>query len=503
MKRQDQLPGSQASPDLRSEREGRHLDRWSLATGGDPRDELPAAVREPLVFAPCDRIARHLPALSSLLRFFGRPARGCDQAGGERRPHPGHGVEQGRQLRMAGQQTGSPRGLGTRQSLGIGAEQTLHRRPSPAERLGDHPAAPHCGLGGIERGIAAAACGRGDPCLEGLCPRRAEPDNRTKGIHGRLARRWIAEEFREEEVGLTVGDAAKPGHQRFHQPRCLKDRRRATTRDRDRPLEFAIAADHVPRCIGGQRCGVGLLRPRETAARIAAQETPVDLGEHGSCRLCIARDGQRLRLKTEQRCPQHRECGPRPLRAASNRRWHAPCACGQMGRGRHPEGLLERARVAIVGGGVGGLLEIAGGRRRLVAVERDAAQHDQPPRGERVIELIADDQTAGEQRLRLIGLPLRPQRRAKRDIDPRLRIMIGWRGPPQQSLRRLVDRRTFAGEVSENHTTTIEGDDQGPHDLLRPDGVVDWRREHAPLLQHFLWVGAAHADRDRAGNACG
>jgi hypothetical protein len=89
-----------------------------------------------------------------------------------------------------------------------------------------------------------------------------------------------------------------------------------------------------------------------------------------------------------------------------------------MGRGRQSKGLFERPGVAVVGGGVGGFFEVAGGHRRLVAVEGDAAQHDQSPRCELVVELIPNHQAPGEQRLRLVCLALRPERCAERDVDP-------------------------------------------------------------------------------------
>ena len=243
----------------------------------------------------------------------------------------------------------------------------------------NQPAAADSRLGGVERGVTPAARGRSGPCLEGLGSRRTEPDERTEWIDGRIARRGIAKQLREQNIGLTIGDATEAGHEHLHQTRCLKECRRPPSSNRQRAVELAVATRHVAGIVGGQCHGIGLLHAGESAARIAPHQTAVDLGQRGRRRLRITRRSQTLGLETEERCPQHREGGPRPLRTAADRWRHTPRARSKVGRGRQPKGLLERPGVAIVSGGVGGLFEVAGGRRRLVAVERDAAQHDQPP----------------------------------------------------------------------------------------------------------------------------
>ena len=208
MKGQDQLPGGQPAADLGPGRAGRHVERWSLAAGGDDGHELAAAVGDLLIVAPSGGIALHLRRLASRRH----------KAGSERCPQPGHGVEHGGELGMTGQQRSPPRGIGPRQPIRVGAQQTLDRRASATERLGDQPAAADGGLGGSERGIAPTASGRGDPGIEGLRPRCAEPRQRTEGIHGCVMDRRIAEQLRKEQVGLPVGDASEARHQHFHEP---------------------------------------------------------------------------------------------------------------------------------------------------------------------------------------------------------------------------------------------------------------------------------------------
>ena len=61
-----------------------------------------------------------------------------------------------------------------------------------------------------------------------------------------------------------------------------------------------------------------------------------------------------------------------------------------------------------------------------------------------MVKLIADEQAAIEQRHGLIGLPLSPVGSAQRDIDPRLRVVVGLRGAADQSLGSLVERCAFA-----------------------------------------------------------
>jgi hypothetical protein len=81
--------------------------------------------------------------------------------------------------------------------------------------------------------------------------------------------------------------------------------------------------------------------------------------------------------------------------------------------------------------------------------------------------------------------------------------MVGGRGPPQQGLGRLVEGGAFAGEFTEDHAAAVDRDHERPHDLLRSDGIVDRRRQHAPFLQHLVWIGSPKTDRDRAGDTRG
>ena len=500
MKRQHQLPGGEAATNFRRGRERRHAERRSLAAGGDQRDELPAAVREPLVFTPCSRVAGNLLPLP-FRGCLGRRASHRKQIGGERRPHLGRGIEHGREFGMTGQHRGPSCGICPRQAFRVGAEQRFDRRASATERLADQPTAADGGLAGVERGVAAASGGRCDPCLEGLGPRRAQPDERTEWIDGRITRRRVAEQLREQQIGLPIGNATEAGHQHFHQPRCLKERRRASPCNRDGAVEFPIAARHITVVVGGQRHGVGLLRAGKPAAGFATHQAAVDLCQARRRRLRVACHGQSFRLKPKERCPQDWERCPRPLRTTADRWRHAPRPRGQMGRDHQPKRLLERPHIAIVCGGVGGLLEIAGGGCRLVAIKGNPSQHDQSPGRQRMVELIPNEQTAGEQRLCLIRLALRPKRRAEGDVDPRLRIMVGGGGPSQQGLGRLVDGSAFAGEFAKDHTAAVERHHERTHDLLRPDRIVDRRREHPSFLQHLVRIGTPEADRNRAGNA--
>ena len=160
------------------------------------------------------------------------------------------------------------------------------------------------------------------------------------------------------------------------------------------------------------------MRAGKPTTGIATHEAAVNLCQARRRRLRVACHGQSFRLQPKERRPQDRERCPRPLRTAANRRWHAPRSRGQMGRGHEPKRLFERPRIAVVGGGVGGLLEELGRCGRLIAVERDAAEDDQPPGGERMIEPVLDQQAAVEKRCRLIRLALRPVGNAQRDVDP-------------------------------------------------------------------------------------
>ena len=122
MKGQDQLSGRQTSTNLRRLSEGRHVERRSFAARGNLRDELAAAIREPLIFPPRCRVAGDLlPRPAFLCRGILLTGH-CQQAGGERRPHLGDGIEYGGEFGMAGQHGRPSCRVGPRQPLGVGAE---------------------------------------------------------------------------------------------------------------------------------------------------------------------------------------------------------------------------------------------------------------------------------------------------------------------------------------------------------------------------------------------
>jgi len=82
------------------------------------------------------------------------------------------------------------------------------------------------------------------------------------------------------------------------------------------------------------------------------------------------------------------------------------------------KGFLKRTGIAVIGGAVGGFLEQRRRRFGVVSFECDPPQHNQPPGGERMVELIAHDQPAFQQRNCLLQFSLRPQRCAECDVEP-------------------------------------------------------------------------------------
>ena len=188
--------------------------------------------------------------------------------------------------------------------------------------------------------------------------------------------------------------------------------------DRDGANDIGIARIRVARRVAGERRRIGGLPAAGTATEIATQQPAVDVGQRPDGRLGVAAGGKSLGLHCQKPRPQRREVAPRPFGGERQRLRHVAGAGGHVRRKREPKRLFERPHVAVVGGGVGGLLEELGRCGRLIAVERDAAEDDQPPGGERMIEPVLDQQAAVEKRCRLIRLALRPVGNAQRDVDP-------------------------------------------------------------------------------------
>ena len=211
---------------------------------------------------------------------------------------------------------------------------------------------------------------------------------------------------------------------------------------------MAIARRHVAARILEQRCGVGGLRPERAAAGIAPQEPAVDLLERRGSAADVARRHEAFCLNGQQPRAKNGQAPAGPVAAATDRGGHAACAGHPIGGEGPLKRLFKRSRVGEIGGGVGRLLEEFGGPLRLVGVERDPAEHDQPPRGERVVELVADQQAAGQQRAREILLSLRPIGGANRHVDPRLRPVVGRGGPPDEQLGRRLERRTLPRQLT-------------------------------------------------------
>ena len=163
------------------------------------------------------------------------------------------------------------------------------------------------------------------------------------------------------------------------------------------------------------------------------------------------------------------------------------------------ERLLERPRIAFIGRGIRRFVEKGGGLSGLAGVERDAAEHDQAPGRELMIESVADHEAAGEQRRGLIGLALCPQRRAERDVDPRLRVMGRLRGSLRERRGQSLELRCLTAQRTEEHSPAVDRDHDRPHDLRGANELVEGRHEDAPLLHHLLGIGAGLTDRDRVG----
>ena len=404
---------------------------------------------------------------------------------------------------MPGEECGAAGGRSPRQGFGKGACERFDRRAPAAERLRREPVAAESGLSGREKCIVAAARRRREPGLERLAPGRRDGGERADRIEREIARQRIAEELREQGIGLAVGDRGGAAHHEFDEPRRLEETRRTLLREGERAVELRVAGRDLTRTIGNDRRSVGGLNAARAPAEIAAQQPAVDVVERGRRGLEIAGGCKPLGLHCEQPGPQRWQIRPGPLaRRAEGGRQRA-CARGHVGGEGQPKRLFERAGVAMIGRGVGGLLEILERRSGLVGVEGDPPQHDQAPRRERVIELVGRDQAAIQQRQGLVGLALRPLRHAERDVDPRLRPVVGRRGPAHERLGGIVERGAFPRQLAEDLRATVERDHEAAHDLLRPDRIVSRRGEHAALLEHLLRIGAPLADRERIGDRRG
>ena len=194
---------------------------------------------------------------------------------------------------------------------------------------------------------------------------------------------------------------------------------------------------------------------------------------------------------------------PRPLAGGADRRRHAAAAGHLVGRERPLERLFEGPRVAEVGGGVGRFLEELRRPLRLVGDERHPPEDDQAPRRERMVELVADEQAAGEERRGEIGLALRPVGGAERDVDPRVRPVVWRSGPTGERLGDGLEPAALPRELAEQRAMAVDRDHQRPHDLLRPHGPIVGGREHSAALQHLLRVAALLPDRHRLGEGRG
>ena len=106
-----------------------------------------------------------------------------------------------------------------------------------------------------------------------------------------------------------------------------------------------------------------------------------------------------------------------------------------------------------------------------------------------MVEAVADEEPAGEQRRGQIVLALRPVGGTERDVDPRVRPVVWGCGPPHERLRRGIEPAALRSQLAEQHAVPVDGDHEQPHDFLRPHHAVVVGREHAAALEHLLRVG--------------
>ena len=348
--------------------------------------------------------------------------------------------------------------------------------------------------------IGATTSGRGNPRVKRVGPRRGERGQGGKRVGGEVARGRISQERRKEGVGLPVGKRRRAGGDQLNEPCRLEEPRRARAGDLQGRLQPTVAIGHVAGRIVGKRPGIRRLAPERSPTRVAAQQPAVDFLERRRRSPRVAGGREQLGLGRKQPRPQRGQVAPRPRTAPLDRGRHASTAGHRIGGGRERKGLLERAGIAEVGGGVGGFLEELRSPLRLIGLEGHPPEDDQAPARQPVVEAVAHEEPAGEQGRGLIVLALRPGGGTKRDVDPRVRPVIGRCGPPHERLRRGVEPAALRCQVAEQHAVTIDGDHQQPHDLLRPHHAVVVGREHAAALEHLLRVGGLLSHRRGFGN---
>ena len=225
MKGEEQFARRQPSTDVGRGEERGKLQPERLPAGGELIDQHPAPGRALRERFPIPRLAwRTGPARRTGVAAT-IPAGGGKERGGERRPQAGILVDESGQFRMASEES-CPAGHGVRpQSGGVGAEQALEPQPSPPHRLRIEPPGPGRSLRGSQGRIAATARRDQHPRFVGLGAGRRHRRERGQRIDDKLTRRRVAEEPREEHVGLSVGDRRRPGHHHLHQPAGLEEAR--------------------------------------------------------------------------------------------------------------------------------------------------------------------------------------------------------------------------------------------------------------------------------------
>jgi hypothetical protein len=141
VKREDQLPGSEAPANVRSGSERRKGERGGIPAGGQQGDRLPPAHRHPLQRLPIfNRAGERRPGGLRACRISPSSPRLRQQCRSQWRAQPGVFVEQAGQIGMTGQQGCAAGGHLAGKRIGIAAQQPLQRDGPSAERLGGQPA---------------------------------------------------------------------------------------------------------------------------------------------------------------------------------------------------------------------------------------------------------------------------------------------------------------------------------------------------------------------------
>ena len=437
MEGQQQLPGCEPPANLRGRGERGKVDRHGIAARCHGRHELSAAGCQRVIGLP---IRLHRGGIASTTGGQGRRKRAAELS------HLGDGRGE---LRLTSDQGGPASRGGGRKTPRVGREQPLQGDPAAAQRLRGQPTMPHRRLGRLDRGLLAATGRHRHPGVEGVVSLGRQRCQRTQRIGGEVPRPRIGEELRKQGVGLPIRKCRRARRDFIHEVGRLKEPWRPRPLDRDRGIELGIAAGHVARRILNQPASVGGLRGERALAASGSEQSTVDVFERRGGPPHVSQTAEPLGLEGQEPRPQRRQIPAGPLAAAANRRGHA-AGTGHRIRGeRQLKRLLEGPSVAGVGGGVGGLLEEFRGPLWLIGIQRHPTQDDQPPAGEPMIELVAHEQAAGEQRRRKILFALRPVGGTKGDVDPRLRPVIGGRGPPHQRLGGRVEPTALGGQVAE------------------------------------------------------